>query len=184
MKTMEVRGYQTSLANWLAALTVMDVFLHAAFLVINMLLLMELYQLDPRIYLLAYLAPAVIISLLWITLHTYFVERWRPTEFGDESTRVSANELSKARSMQYASGALCVLTLCIGLVFMTKLHDHESLGDMHVVQNGIDTKSAVYTLWLVVLYTTTVGGMYVLSHSFYLFDTYLRGFKKSLKEKQ
>lgn len=180
----EAKGYQVVLANMLAGLALANVLLHLAFLVIDMLLLMELYQLDPRVYFSAYAAPAMTLVITWIATHTYFVERYKPSQNGDEATRVPPSELARARSMQYAVAALVLKTISIGTVFLTKLHDPETLGDMHVVQNGMDTKSAVYTLWLSLVFGNAVGSVYVLANSFYLFDTYLRGFKKALKEKQ
>jgi NADH:ubiquinone oxidoreductase subunit 5 (subunit L)/multisubunit Na+/H+ antiporter MnhA subunit len=182
--TVEIPVMQNRLANALCFLALLGVLEHVTFFVLNMLLFMELIQMNPKMYLLIYGTTAFGVTIIWYFVHNYFVGRFKPNEHGTEATRTSSAELSRVSSLISTVLTTLVLILCLGMVFLMKLPEPIEPGDMHVVQNGMDTKSAIYTLWLSLLCCITVVAGYVIQNCVYVFDLYNRRFKFPLKANQ
>lgn len=179
-----ISQFQNVLAVTLAILTGAVVGFQASFVIINILLFMELFQFETSLYILIYVPITVGLTLIWVALHHYFVRRYKPDEYGDDHNRVTSTELSRASSLQFMMVSMSIFVVAAGLVFESRFPGDIAPGDGHIVQNGMDTKSAIYTMWLVILITVFIGGTYIVTHAVYLFDLYLTKFRKSFKDKE
>jgi hypothetical protein len=180
----KISSYQNGVACGLAIISGILTGWQGAFVVINMLLFMELIQMETTFYILLYTPTTLGVTLIWVGLHQWFVNRYKPHEYGDEASRVTPTELSRVRSLQFAIICLNVLIVAASLVFSAEFPGDIAPGDGHIVQNGMDTKSAIYTLWLVILLAVLLGGTYTITHAVYLFDLYLNQFRKPYKPSQ
>jgi hypothetical protein len=155
-----------------------------SFVIDSILLFMEMTQIDPNTYILLYVPTTLGLTIIWIGLHHYFIKRFKPNIHGIKNTRASPTELSKVNSLQFSMVMLCVLIVAISLVFTTEFPGNIAPGDGHIVQSGMDTSSAIYTLWLLILCSILVGGTYFIIYGIHLPLLYLVDFREPQKEAQ
>jgi hypothetical protein len=179
-----IERYQNIHAIALALSAFAVVGFQTAFLVINMLLFMELIQMETTFYILLYVPIYTGLVLIWTGLHHSFVRGYKPEESTDKDNKVTFAELSKARSLQIANIMYLVILLCASLIFLARFPGSIAPGDGHIVQNGMDTKSALYSIWMVILCIVILGASYTMTHAVYLFDLYMNRFRKALKLKR
>jgi hypothetical protein len=175
---------QNVLAVTLGVLSLLLVSFQALAVVFNMGLFMELYQFETTTYLLCYVPITLVLTLVWVAIHHYFVGRFKPDQYGNEHTRVTSTELSRVRSLQLMLVALITFLVAVALIFESRFPGDIAIGDGHIVQNGMDTRSALYSLWLIILTVIFLGGSYVVTHAVYLPDLYFNQFRKHFKANQ
>ena len=184
MKTVSNKSdsFQHAAAVVLAAIVGSLVGFQMSFLVINMLLFMELIQMETTFYILLYVPVTVGLTALWVIIHHFFMVRFKPEEYGVDDSKVTSVELSRVRSLQVILGCMSMFIMVAALIFESRFPGNIAPGDGHIVQNGMDTRSAIYTVWLIILMIVFIGGAHFVTNAVYLFDLYLNQFRKTLKQ--
>lgn len=148
------------------------------FLIWNAILYIELVQVDPILYHLIYVPVTLGVLLIWIGLHHFFVRKYRPDERQDPNKQVSSMDLARVRALQVSLVTLTLFLVCSSLLFASRYPGSIAPGDGHIVQNGMDTKSGLYTMWIINLLIVTIGGVFSVVNASYLFDLYMNQFRK------
>lgn len=177
-----VVGTQRIMAVTLGMAAGVVVSFHVAFAIWSFLLLMELTQVEPRFYVALFCITDFGIVFIWTLLHKFYMKKYKPEKNNHASIKPGSVDLARASSMQIILFVFILWLTAFALIFDSRWVGAIAPGDGHVVQNGMDTRSGIYTIWLMILFNLIVGCAYVVANIIYVFDLYFNNFLYTTKQ--
>lgn len=169
-------GLRRIMAICLSAVAAAVVGFHGAYAVWSFVILMELTQVEPRFFVALFCITDFVTVLIWAGAHRYFMQKYKPQKDHHPSMKPGSVDLARTTSMQIILFVVILWLTSVSLIFDSRWTGAIAPGDGHVVQNGMDTKSGIYTIWLMILFNVVVGCLYVVANMVYIFELYLNTF--------
>jgi magnesium-transporting ATPase (P-type) len=143
--------------------------------------LMEVIEIDPSIYIDVFVPTTLCLVIAWIVTHKWYMKVYEPDALRSDETKITSTETSRINALQGASVISCLCILITSVQFLSFYYGPPGTGDLHVVHDGMDTKSPIYTLFLVICMEVIVTSVFFLMHLPYLTDVYFRQFLMDAK---
>lgn len=172
---------QKILANFLGLLIISSWAWDAVYAIVSVATLMEIVEVNPAIYINVYVPISMCLVLLWIVCHRWFMRIYATDVSRGEGDKVTSTDLSRVNTLQATKVLSCLLLVVTSVQFLGFYHGPIGKGDNHVVHGGMDTKSPLYTFFLLVTFQVITVAMDHLTYLPFLVSLYFEDFHRDIK---